>query len=201
MEPVRIVTGRAVPLDRADVDTDQIIPSAWLKRIERTGYAEGLFAAWRKDPTFVLNDARYRSATILVAGDNFGCGSSREHAVWALREYGFRAVIAPRFADIFRANCLRDGLVPVTLDGALVTRLLRAVEADPSLELTVDVARRRVRAPGTGVEATFELEDFSQRRLLAGLDDIALALRHERAISDYEARRQGWLPTVVRAGP
>lgn len=201
MEPVRIVTGRAVPLDRADVDTDQIIPSSWLKRIERTGYAEGLFAAWRKDPAFVLNDARFRGASILLAGDNFGCGSSREHAVWALREYGFRAVLAPRFADIFRANCLKDALVPVTLDGALVSRLMRAVEADPSLLLTVDVARRRLRAPGAGVDTTFALDDFSRRRLLAGLDEIALTLRHARAISDYETRRQAWLPTVVRPRP
>ena len=194
MEPTRIVTGRALPLERANVDTDQIIPSHWLKRIERTGYALGLFEAWRKDPSFVLNDHRYRGAKILIAGANFGCGSSREHAVWALRESGFRAVIAPTIADIFKSNAIKNGLVPVELESDAVSRLLAAVKADAGTTITVDVAQRTVAAPG--LEAPFALADFFQTYLLEGLDDIALTLRHERDIAAFEANRAEWLPRV-----
>ena len=194
MEPVRAVTGRALPLGRANVDTDQIIPSHWLKRIERTGYGLGLFEAWRKDPSFVLNDGRYRGANILIAGANFGCGSSREHAVWALQEFGFRAVIAPTMADIFRSNSIKNGLVPVELNADAVSRLLAAVQADANTTITVDVAARTVAAPG--VKASFPLTDFVQTQLLEGLDEIALTLRHEPDIAAFEVKRPEWLPHV-----
>jgi 3-isopropylmalate/(R)-2-methylmalate dehydratase small subunit len=194
MEPVRRVVGRALPLAHADVDTDQIIPSHWLKRLERTGYGPGLFEAWRKDPAFVLNDPRYKSAVILLAGANFGSGSSREHAVWALLDAGFRAVIAPRIADIFRNNALRNGFVPVELDAEVVAKLLEVVGAEPSTEVTIDVEHRTVVSPG--VRASFALDDFSRTRLLEGLDDIALTLRHEQDIAKYEARRPTWAPRV-----
>ena|SRR6266480_85316 len=194
MEPIRLVTGRALPLGRANVDTDQIIPSHWLKRIERTGYGLGLFEAWRKDPSFVLNDDRYLGANILIAGANFGCGSSREHAVWALQEVGFRAVIAPTIADIFKSNAIKNGIVPVELKADAVSRLLAAVEADANTTITVDVAARTVAAPG--VKASFPLADFFQTYLLEGLDEIALTLRHERDIAAYEAKRAEWLPRV-----
>jgi len=194
MEPVRVVTGRALPLGRANVDTDQIIPSHWLKRIERTGYGLGLFEAWRKDPSFVLNDGRYRGANILIAGANFGCGSSREHAVWALQEFGFRAVIAPTMADIFRSNSIKNGLVPVELNADAVSRLLAAVQADANTTITVDVAARTVAA--LGVKASFPLTDFVQTQLLEGLDEIALTLRHEPDIAAFEAKRAEWLPRV-----
>ena len=194
MEPVRRVTGRGLPLARADVDTDQIIPSHWLKRLERTGYAPGLFEAWRADPSFVLNDPRYRGAAVVLAGANFGGGSSREHAVWALRDAGFRAVIAPRIADIFRSNALRNGFLPVELDAAIVERLVDAVRADPATEITIDVAERMVEAPG--VRASFRLDDFARTRLLDGLDDIALTLRLDAEIGAYEVKRREWLPRV-----
>ncbi len=203
MEPVRQVNGRAVPLDRADVDTDQIIPASWLKRIERTGFGEGLFSAWRADPGFVLNQAEYAGARILVAGPNFGSGSSREHAAWALQDYGFAAVIAPRFADIFRGNSLKIGLLPVELPAETVERLMAAVTADPTVEITVDLETRTVSAPAAGVEATFEIDDFTRDRLMNGLDDIGLTLRHEDGIAAFEARRAGYLPSVgsAPAGP
>ena len=194
MRAVRRVTGRAMPLDRADVDTDQIIPAHWLKRVERTGYGAGLFEAWRRDPAFVMNDPRYAGATILVAGANFGSGSSREHAVWALEEAGFRAVIAPRLADIFRANCLKSGLVPVELVGDTVAMLLRLVADDPRAELTVDVEARTVEAPG--MRASFALDDHARRRLLEGLDDIAVTLTHADEITRYESTRATWLPSL-----
>ena len=194
MRSVRQVTGRAMPLDRADVDTDQIIPAHWLKRVERTGYGAGLFEAWRRDPAFVMNDPRYSGAAILVAGANFGSGSSREHAVWALEEAGFRAVIAPRLADIFRSNCLKSGLVPVELDADAVKNLLRLVEDDPRAEFTVDVERRSVEAPG--LRATFALEDHARMRLLEGLDDIAVTLAHADEITKYESTRATWLPSL-----
>ena len=194
MEPVRVVTGRALPLGRANVDTDQIIPSHWLKRIERTGYGLGLFEAWRKDPSFVLNDGRYRGANILIGGANFGCGSSREHAVWALQEFGFRAVIAPTMADIFRSNSIKNGLVPVELNADAVSRLLAAVQADANTTITVDVAARTVAA--LGVKASFPLTDFVQTQLLEGLDEIALTLRHEPDIAAFEVKRPEWLPHV-----
>ena len=199
MEPVRQVNGRAVPLDRADVDTDQIIPASWLKRIERTGFGEGLFSAWRADPGFVLNQAEYAGARILVAGPNFGSGSSREHAAWALQDYGFAAVIAPRFADIFRGNSLKIGLLPVELPAETVERLMAAVTADPTVEVTVDLETRTVSAPAAGVEATFEIDDFTRDRLMNGLDDISLTLRHEDGIAAFEARRAGYLPSVGSA--
>ncbi len=198
MEPVRRIVGRALPLARADVDTDQIIPSHWLKRLERTGYGPGLFEAWRKDPAFVLNDPRYRGAAILLAGTNFGCGSSREHAVWALLDAGFRAVIAPRLADIFRNNALRNGLVPVEVDADTVANLVELARTAPSTAMTVDVERRTVEA--LGVRASFPLDDFSRTRLLEGLDDIALTLRHERDIAAFEAKRPAWAPRVQATG-
>jgi len=191
---VRRVTGRALPLDRANVDTDQIIPAHWLKRVERTGYGAGLFEAWRRDPSFVMNDPRYAGASILIAGANFGSGSSREHAVWALVETGFRAVIAPRLADIFRANCLKSGLVPVEIEAGAVAKLLRLVESDPRAEITVDVERRVVEAPG--LHASFELEDHARTRLLEGLDDIAVTLAHANEITKYESTRATWLPSL-----
>ncbi len=194
MRAVRRVTGRALPLDRANVDTDQIIPAHWLKRVERTGYGEGLFEAWRRDPAFVMNDPRYAGASILIAGANFGSGSSREHAVWALDEAGFRAVIAPRLADIFRANCLKSGLVPVEVEADAVTKLLRAVESDPLALITVDVQRRTVEAPG--VRASFALDDHARARLLEGLDDIAVTLGHAEEITKYESSRATWLPSL-----
>ncbi len=199
MEAVRIVTGTALPLDRSDVDTDQIIPSDWLKRVERTGFGQGLFSEWRNDPQFVLNQPQHAGAAILVAGPNFGTGSSREHAVWALMDYGFRAVVSARFADIFRSNCTKSGLVPVQVDAAVAERLLRAVEADPALTVTVDVAAGTVCAPAIGLEATFPLDEHTRTRLLDGLDDIGLTLRHDDAIAAYERDRPGWLPTTATA--
>src|SRR5690606_9700873 len=185
MEPVRIVQGTAVPLDRSDVDTDQIIPAEWLKRVERTGFGQGLFSSWRDDRSFVLNDERFAGATILVAGPNFGTGSSREHAVWAIQQYGFQAVISPRFADIFRNNATKNGLVPVQVDPAVGQQLLQAVEADPSLELVIDVERRTLSAPAIGLEAEFPLSDAVRERFLEGLDDIGLTLRVEDRITAY----------------
>ena len=199
MRPRRRVSGTALPLDRSDVDTDQIIPAQWLKRVERTGFGAGLFAAWRDDPEFVLNRPEHEGACILVAGPNFGTGSSREHAVWALEDYGFEAVVSPRFADIFRSNCTKVGLVPVQVDEATAERLLRAVEADPKLVVTVDVERRTLAAPAAGIQATFPLDDFTRHRLIEGLDDVDLTLRHSDAIDDYEGRRPGWLPSAPLA--
>jgi 3-isopropylmalate/(R)-2-methylmalate dehydratase small subunit len=196
MQAVTQVVGRGVPLDRADVDTDQIIPAEWLKRVERTGFGEGLFSAWRKSSDFVLNQSRYEGANVLVAGPNFGCGSSREHAPWALEDYGFRAVIAPSFADIFRGNCLKIGLLPVALPKDAVDRLLRALEDDPSIEILIDVARRRVEVPAAGIDEGFALDDFTQHRLLNGLDDIGLTLRHEDDIAAFEAQRPAFAPAV-----
>jgi 3-isopropylmalate/(R)-2-methylmalate dehydratase small subunit len=199
VDPVTQVTGRAVPLDRADVDTDQIIPASWLKRIERTGFGEGLFSAWRADPGFVLNRAEYAGARVLLAGPNFGSGSSREHAAWALQDYGFAAVIAPRFADIFRGNSLKIGLLPVELPAETVEKLMAAVEADPTVEVTVDLETRTVSAPAAGVDATFEIDDFTRYRLMNGLDDIGLTLQHEDGIAAFESRRPGYLPSVGSA--
>ena len=196
MEAVRVVSGHAVPLDRSDVDTDQIIPSDWLKRVERTGFGKGLFSEWRDDRDFVLNQPEHAGATILIAGPNFGTGSSREHAVWALMDYGFKAVISPRFGDIFRNNCTKAGLVPVQVDPDTGAALLRAVAADPTLEVTVDMERLVVSAPGAGIEATFPLDAFTQHRLLEGLDDIGLTLRYADEIDAHESRRPAWLPAV-----
>jgi 3-isopropylmalate/(R)-2-methylmalate dehydratase small subunit len=197
MHPVRVITGRAVPLDRSDVDTDQIIPSDWLKRVERTGFGAGLFGEWRDDRSFVLNQPQYAGATVLVAGPNFGTGSSREHAVWALTDYGFAAVISPRFGDIFRNNATKTGLVPVQVDAAVGRALLDAVAADPSLEITIDIERRIVAAPAAGIEVPFPLDDFTRDRLLEGLDDVGLTQRHEADITSYEARRAAWMPVTT----
>jgi len=196
MEPVIVVTGRGVPLDRTDVDTDQIIPSDWLKRVERTGFGAGLFSEWRDDRDFVLNKPDYVGANILVAGHNFGTGSSREHAVWALMDYGFQAVVSSRFADIFRNNCTKQGLLPVQVSEDLDRQLLDAVEKDPSLELTIDVARGTIEAPAAGLSGTFPLDEFTRERLLNGWDDIGLSLRHEGDITAYEQRRPTFLPSA-----
>ena len=199
MEPVREIVGRAVPLDRSDVDTDQIIPSDWLKRVERTGFGEGLFSEWRESSDFVLNRAQFQGddRRVLVAGPNFGTGSSREHAVWALQDYGFEAVIAPRFGDIFRNNALKGGLIPVTLPEPVVRRILDAIEDDPTLEIVVDVVDRRVAVPALDLDEPFDLDDHTHHRLVNGLDDIGLTLQHVGDIADYEAGRSDWLPSLT----
>ena len=195
MKAVRIVTGTALPLDRADVDTDQIIPSDWLKRVERTGFEKGLFSEWRDDRDFVLNQEQYATANILVAGLNFGTGSSREHAVWAIQQYGFEAVISPRFADIFRNNCTKNGLVPVTVGTEFNAALMQAVLDDPTLEITIDVERLSVEVPAIGLETSFPLASGIQQRFLEGLDDIGLTMRHLEEIAAYETKRPAWIPT------
>ncbi len=194
MDPFTTHTGRAVPLRRSNVDTDQIIPAEYLKRVTRTGFADGLFRAWRNDPDFVLNDPRYDGATVLVAGPDFGTGSSREHAVWALQDHGFRAVVSPRFADIFRGNALKGGLLPVELPDDVVATLQDIVEADPDAEVTVDLVDRMVRAPG--LEAPFAIDDYTRWRLMEGLDDIGLTLRNVDDITAYESRRSHWMPVT-----
>jgi 3-isopropylmalate/(R)-2-methylmalate dehydratase small subunit len=199
MEAVRVITGRAVPLVRSDVDTDQIIPSDWLKRVERTGFGAGLFSEWRENSDFVLNQERYDGANILVAGPSFGTGSSREHAVWALMDYGFAAVLSPRFADIFRNNSGKMGLVAATVPEDAVHRLWEAIEEDPQLEIVVDVEHKRVAAPSIGLDVAFEIDDFTQYRLLNGLDDIGLSLRHADEIDTYESKRPSWLPAIREA--
>jgi 3-isopropylmalate/(R)-2-methylmalate dehydratase small subunit len=196
MEAFVTHTGRGVPLRRASVDTDQIIPAEYLKRVSRTGFGEYLFAAWREDPAFVLNKPGYAGATILIAGNDFGIGSSREHAVWALADYGFRVVIAPRFGDIFAGNATKAGLLPVLLPAGLVAELQDAVQADPATEITVDLAGREVRAPGIG--APFEIDDYTRWRLMEGLDDIGLTLGHTDAIAEFEGKRPSWLPVTGR---
>ena len=197
MPGVQRITGCAVALDRRDVDTDQIIPAAWLKRVERTGFAPGLFSAWREDPDFVLNRPGASEAKMLVAGSNFGCGSSREHAVWALQDFGFQAVVAPRFGDIFRNNSIAAGLVPAVVSEESVVRLFAALAADPAAEVAVDVAARTVAIPAAGLMEPFELADYAQWRLIEGLDDIALTLRHEQEITAFEASRPAWLPSLA----
>jgi 3-isopropylmalate/(R)-2-methylmalate dehydratase small subunit len=196
MRAVRVITGRGVPLTRSDVDTDQIIPSDWLKRVSRTGFGAGLFSEWREGSDFVLNQARYEGANILVAGPNFGTGSSREHAVWALQDYGFEAVVSARFADIFRNNSLKMGLVPVAMPHDLVERLQVALEEDPGLELVVDVEARRFAVPALAIDEPFELDDFTQHRLLEGLDDVGITLTHETDIATFERTRPAWMPSV-----
>jgi 3-isopropylmalate/(R)-2-methylmalate dehydratase small subunit len=194
MEKFTAHTGKGVPLRRSNVDTDQIIPAVYLKRVTRTGFADGLFSAWREDPGFVLNNTVHSGASILVAGPEFGTGSSREHAVWALRDWGFRAVISPRFGDIFRGNALKEGLLPVELELKAVEALWDLLERDPTAPVTVDLVRREVRADGEAWE--FPLDDFSRWRLMEGLDDIGLTLRHADAIGEYEQSRPGFLPRV-----
>jgi 3-isopropylmalate/(R)-2-methylmalate dehydratase small subunit len=196
MEPVNVITGTAVPLDRSDVDTDQIIPSDWLKRVERTGFEQGLFSEWREDPDFVLNQAHHAGANILLAGPKFGTGSSREHAVWAIHQYGFRAVISPRFGDIFRNNATKNGLVPVELSETGARTLMDAVIADPALEITVNVELKVVEAEGIDFLEPFPLDDAVQHRFLHGLDDIGITLQHAEAITAFEATRPAWMPTA-----
>jgi 3-isopropylmalate/(R)-2-methylmalate dehydratase small subunit len=186
-----------VPLRRTNVDTDQIIPAEYLKRVSRDGFGEGLFSAWREDPGFVLNQPQYAGATILVAGTDFGIGSSREHAVWALLDYGFKAVIAPRFGDIFRNNSTKSGLLAVSLPEATVSALQDAAEADPGAALTVDLAGREVRQGGGGLKAPFEIDDYTRWRLMEGLDDIGLTLNSETAITAFEQSRLSWLPVTA----
>jgi len=197
MEPVHIVTGTAVPLDRSDVDTDQIIPSDWLKRVERTGFEKGLFSEWRDERDFVLNRPEHAGARILLAGSNFGTGSSREHAVWAIQQYGFQAVVSPRFGDIFRNNSTKNGLVPVVVSPEVSEQLMAAVQADPTLEITIDVDRRTLEAPALGLSVEFPLDDSVRHRFLEGLDDIGLTLQKGDAIDGYEATRPAWLPTTA----
>ncbi|MBQ1027140.1 3-isopropylmalate dehydratase small subunit [Micromonospora sp. C95] len=195
MDKFTVHTGTALPLRRSDVDTDQIIPAVYLKRVTRTGFADGLFSAWREDPGFVLNDQAYSGASILVAGPEFGTGSSREHAVWALRDYGFRVVISPRFGDIFRGNALKEGLLPVELELKAVEEIWSLVEANPTTPVVVDLTAREVRVDTASW--SFPLDDFSRWRLMEGLDDIGLTLRHEDRISAFEADRPAFLPRVA----
>jgi 3-isopropylmalate/(R)-2-methylmalate dehydratase small subunit len=198
MKPVRGIVGTCVPLNRSDVDTDQIIPASWLKRVERTGFGVGLFSAWREsDPNFPLNRPEFAGANILVAGPNFGVGSSREHAVWALSDFGFQAVISSRFGDIFRSNATKTGLVPVTVSPEFAAALMQAVEDNPSLQVEIDVAERWVSAPTLGLGESFPMDEFTVHRLVEGLDDIGLTLRHADKIATYEASRPSWMPRVV----
>ncbi|MGA8112933.1 MAG: 3-isopropylmalate dehydratase small subunit [Actinocatenispora sp.] len=192
MDKFTVHTGTGVPLRRSNVDTDQIIPAVYLKRVTRTGFADGLFSAWRSDENFVLNRPEYADGTVLVAGPDFGTGSSREHAVWALQNYGFAAVIAPRFGDIFRGNALKGGLVPAQLPQEAVDVLWTLVEDDPGTQIVVDLTSREVRAGGH--TWNFPLDDFTRWRLLEGLDDIDLTLRHEADVTAFETRRRSFLP-------
>jgi 3-isopropylmalate/(R)-2-methylmalate dehydratase small subunit len=205
MEPFVTHSGRAVSLRRSNVDTDQIIPAEYLKRVSRAGFADGLFAAWRADPDFVLNRPAAAGATVLIAGSDFGTGSSREHAVWALTDYGFRAVISERFGDIFRNNATKGGLLPVRLPAGVVSALADAVEAHPECVITVDLAGRDVRAGRPGgeppvVTAPFDIDDYTRWRLMEGFDDISLTLRHAGEITSFEAGRADWLPTAAQVG-
>ena len=195
MEPFTTHVGRALPLRRSNVDTDQIIPAEYLKRVTRTGFGEGLFATWREDPGFVLNNPAYAGATIVLAGSDFGIGSSREHAVWALLDYGFRAVVAPRFGDIFAGNATKAGLLPVRLPGETVQALHDAAEADPATLITIDLIAREVRAGD--VRAAFVIDDYTRWRLMEGLDDIGLTLRHDAGITKFEQSRPDWLPVTA----
>lgn len=195
MQKFTVHTGTAVPLRRSNVDTDQIIPAVYLKRVTKTGFADGLFRAWREDPDFVLNRPAYEGASILVAGPEFGTGSSREHAVWALRDWGFKVVVSPRFGDIFRGNALKEGLLPVELAVDAVETLWNLVEADPEVAVTVDLTRRQVRAES--FQWDFPMDDFSRWRLMEGLDDIGLTLRHEASITAYEQARMPFAPLVT----
>jgi 3-isopropylmalate/(R)-2-methylmalate dehydratase small subunit len=196
MDKFTVHSGTAIPLRRSNVDTDQIIPAVYLKRVTRSGFEDGLFSAWRtNEPDFVLNRPAYQGATVLVAGPDFGTGSSREHAVWALLDYGFKVVISPRFADIFRGNSLKAGLLTVELPEKIVQRLWDDVEQDPNLRVTVDLVDRQVR--WSGETHDFALDDYTRWRLMEGLDDIGLTLRHTDAVDAYEASRKPWLPAVA----
>ncbi len=195
MESIGTIVGTLAPLPRANVDTDQIMPKQFLKRVERTGYGEFLFDSWRKaDPEFILNKPEYREATILITGPNFGCGSSREHAPWGLADWGFQAIIASSFADIFKNNCTKIGLLPVELSEKEVTWLMELAEADPTAQVEIDLAEQTVVTEG--FEASFEIDGFTKWRLLNGLDDIGLTLRHEEAITDFETRRPSFMARI-----
>jgi 3-isopropylmalate/(R)-2-methylmalate dehydratase small subunit len=193
MKAVSIITGRGVPLKRSDVDTDQIIPAEWLKRVERTGFEKGLFSTWRDDRNFVLNDERYAGASVLVAGPSFGVGSSREHAVWAIQQGGFNAVIAPSFSDIFRNNCTKNGLVPVVLSEPTVNRIWEVIEADASAEITIDMQRLTVEIPSAGITEKFDMDASTQDRFIRGLDDVGITMSKGDAISSFETSRPAWL--------
>ena len=197
MEKVSTITGVAVPFRRSNVDTDQIIPAVFLKRVTKTGYDDALFSAWRQDPDFILNRPEYASPRILIAGPDFGTGSSREHAVWALRDFGFAAVISPKFADIFRGNAGKQGLLVGVVDEPTVETLWAELEASPGMVATVDLEERTVTAGS--ITVPFEIDDYTRWRLLEGLDDIGLTLRDEQAITDFEARRESWRPTTLPA--
>ncbi|NUP50170.1 MAG: 3-isopropylmalate dehydratase small subunit [Catenulispora sp.] len=197
MEKFTTHTGRALPLRRSNVDTDQIIPAVYLKRITRTGFEDGLFAAWRADPEFILNQEQYQGVSILVAGPDFGTGSSREHAVWALKDYGFKVVLSARFADIFRGNSAKDGLLTAVLKQDDIELLWKLLENNPEAEVTVDLEAREVRVEGHVF--TFEVDDYTRWRLLEGLDDISLTLRHGEAIDEFEAERPGYKPKTLPA--
>jgi 3-isopropylmalate/(R)-2-methylmalate dehydratase small subunit len=197
MEKVSTITGVAVPFRRSNVDTDQIIPAVFLKRVTKTGYDDALFSAWRQDPEFILNRPEYANPRILIAGPDFGTGSSREHAVWALRDFGFAAVISPKFADIFRGNAGKQGLLVGVVDEATVETLWAELEANPGMEATVDLVERTVTVGN--ITVPFEIDDYTRWRLLEGLDDIGLTLRDEQAITDFEARRESWRPTTLPA--
>ena len=192
MKAVRVVSGSGLPLRRSDVDTDQIIPAEWLKRVERTGFERGLFATWRDDRDFVLNDERYRQARVIVAGPAFGVGSSREHAVWAIQQYGFDAVIAPSFSDIFHTNCTKNGLVPVTVSEEVVERIWRAIEDDPETEIVVDLERLVLEVPAIGLVEEISMDPAVQHRFLHGLDDVGITLGYDAAITEFEQQRPSW---------
>ena len=193
MKAVSIITGSGVPLKRSDVDTDQIIPAEWLKRVERTGFEKGLFSTWRDDRNFVLNDERYAGASVLVAGPSFGVGSSREHAVWAILQGGFNAVIAPSFSDIFRNNCTKNGLVPVVLSEPMVNRIWDVLESDPTAEITIDIQRLTVEIPSVGITEKFDMDASTQDRFIRGLDDVGITMTKGDAISSFETSRPAWL--------
>ena len=193
MKAVSIITVRGVPLKRSDVDTDQIITAEWLKRVERTGFEKGLFSTWRDDRNFVLNDERYAGASVLVAGPSFGVGSSREHAVWAIQQGGFDAVIAPSFSDIFRNNCTKNGLVPVVLSEPTVNRIWEVIEADASAEITIDMQRLTVEIPSAGITEKFDMDASTQDRFIRGLDDVGITMSKGDAISSFETSRPAWL--------
>src|SRR4051794_14939925 len=202
MEKFTSHTGVAVPLKRSNVDTDQIIPAVYLKRVTRSGFEDGLFSAWRSDPDFVLNKPEYQHASVLVAGPDFGTGSSREHAVWALQNYGFKAVISPRFGDIFRGNSGKAGLVAAQVDEKVVQRIWDLLDEQPGATVTVDLESRTVRA-GEGIDAiedSFDIDDYTRWRLLEGLDDIGITLGHDADIAAFEATRPSWKPVTIHAG-
>ncbi len=196
MQKIQKIEGKAIPLDRANVDTDQIIPAIWLRRVERTGFADGLFSSWKQDPDFVMNKPEYQDGSILIAGPNFGIGSSREHAVWALMENGIQAVICPKFGDIFRNNATKTGLVPVVVPEEVNDLLMRAAIDEPGLEISIDIQNRTLSVPEIGVEIEFPMDDFTQYRLLEGLDDIGITMRSADDITAYEATRPAWMPSI-----